>query len=116
MCIWFRIREEIGNERACVEVGLCENFFQDAYAYLSTHAHPTYLSLVQFKEAYIGEKPLHEGFAGLAVTIMASILSLLIDNARKQIPYIETVYQNLPLETKQKIMYYIEMSKKRTDE
>lgn len=108
--------EEVGNERACIEVGMSENFFQNTYAYLSTHAHPTYLSLVQFKEAYIGEKPLHDGFAGLAVTFMVTILSLLIDNARKQTLLIKMAYQQLPLETKQKISYYVQMSKWKDNE
>lgn len=103
--------EEVGNERACIEVGMSENFFQNTYAYLSTHAHPTYLSLVQFKEAYIGEKPLHDGFAGLAVTCLACILSILLEDARQQKPYIEAIYQGLSDEMKARIAYYIKLTR-----
>lgn len=98
-------------EKACVGIGMVGDFFKHMYGFLSTHAHPTYLSLVQFKEAYIGEKPLHDGFAGLAVTCLACILSILIEDARLQKPYIEAVYQGLNDDIKSKITYNIQFTR-----
>ena len=98
-------------DKACVEIGMTGDFFKHMYGFLSTHAHPTYLSLVQFKEAYIGEKPLHDGFAGLAVTCLACILSILLEDARQQKPYIEAIYQGLSDEMKARIAYYIKLTR-----
>ena len=98
-------------DKACVEIGMTGDFFKHIYGFLSTHAHPTYLSLVQFKEAYIGEKPLHDGFAGLAVTCLACILSILLEDARQQKPYIEAIYQGLSDEMKARIAYYIKLTR-----
>lgn len=98
-------------DKACVEIGMTGDFFKHMYGFLSTHAHPTYLSLVQFKEAYIGEKPLHDGFAGLAVTCLACILSILLEDARLQKPYIEAIYQELSDEMKARIAYYIKLTR-----
>ena len=98
-------------DKACVEIGMTGDFFKHMYGFLSTHAHPTYLSLVQFKEAYIGEKPLHDGFAGLAVTCLACILSILLEDARLQKPYIEAIYLELSDEMKARIAYYIKLTR-----
>ena len=101
----------VNYEEACEGIGMDGRFFKYSYAYLSTHAHPTYLSLVQFREAYIGEEPLHDGFAGLATTFLISILSILIEDARSQVPYVEIVYQSLGTDVKELISHYIQLTR-----
>lgn len=102
--------KQVNYEEACEGIGMTGRFYNRLYAYLSTHAHPTYLSLVQFKEAYVGEKPLHDGFAGLATTLLVSCLSVLFENARKQSPYMEALYQNLNAKEKEMVSYYIQLT------
>lgn len=103
--------EAVNYEEACAGIGMVGTFFKNVYAYLSTHAHPTYLSLVQFKEAYIGEKPLHDGFAELATTLLSSILSVLLDDARREMQYVESVYEGLGPDLKGKVRYYVQLTR-----
>lgn len=104
---------EVKQEEACEGIGMTGDFFKKTYAYLSTHTHPTYLSLVQFRDAYIGQEmgPLHEGFAETATLFLLSMLSILIDDARNQVPYIETIYDGLDDDMKNQMNVLVRLTK-----
>lgn len=72
-----------------------ENLFDSIYSFFSLHGHPSYLSLIQFRDAYKNDYRADMDMAKHATQCILSFMSIFIVDYMKLNPEVKTVYDKL---------------------
>lgn len=72
-----------------------ENLFDSIYSFFSLHGHPSYLSLIQFRDAYKNDYRADMDMAKHATQCILSFMSIFIIDYMKLNPEVKTMYDKL---------------------
>ena len=72
-----------------------ENLFDSIYSFFSLHGHPSYLSLIQFQDAYKNDYRADMDMAKHATQCILSFMSIFIIDYMKLNPEVKTMYDKL---------------------
>ena len=72
-----------------------ENLFNSLYSFFSLHGHPSYLSLIQFRDAFKDEYRADKEMAKHATQCILSFMSIFIVDYMKLVPEIKAMYDKL---------------------
>jgi len=87
--------EFIQYEKAYTLLNVKENLFNNLYSFFSLHGHPSYLSLIQFRDAFKDEYRADKEMAKHATQCILSFMSIFIVDYMKLVPEIKTMYDKL---------------------
>jgi hypothetical protein len=87
--------EFIQYEKAYTLLNVKENLFNNLYSFFSLHGHPSYLSLIQFRDAFKDEYRADKEMAKHATQCILSFMSIFIVDYMKLIPEIKAMYDKL---------------------
>jgi hypothetical protein len=87
--------ELINYDKAYVLLNINENLFNRIYSLFSLHSHPSYLSLIQFRDAFKDEYRADIHMAKHATQCILSFMSIFIIDYMKLNPNAKTLYDNL---------------------
>lgn len=82
-------------ERAHTLLKVKENLFDSIYSFFSLHGHPSYLSLIQFRDAFKNDYRADMDMAKHATQCILSFMSIFIVDYMKLNPEVKTVYDKL---------------------
>lgn len=87
--------------------GIDKNCFEDVYKYLSINIHSSYLSIIQYKDAYNeDDQVLISDFVSKACDKSCSIMSFMIYDYCKLFPECQNAFKNMEPQHRQLILYY----------
>jgi len=87
--------EFIQYEKAYTLLNVKENLFNNLYSFFSLHGHPSYLSLIQFRDAFKDEYRADKEMAKHATQCILSFMSIFIVDYMKLVPEIKAMYDKL---------------------
>lgn len=87
--------EFIQYEKAYTLLNVKENLFNSLYSFFSLHGHPSYLSLIQFRDAFKDEYRADMDMAKHATQCVLAFMSIYIVDYMKLVPEIKTMYDKL---------------------
>jgi hypothetical protein len=87
--------EFIQYEKAYTLLNVKENLFNNLYSFFSLHGHPSYLSLIQFREAFKNEYRADKEMAKHATQCVLSFMSIFIVDYMNLVPEIKVMYNKL---------------------
>lgn len=87
--------EFIQYEKAYTLLNVKENLFNSLYSFFSLHGHPSYLSLIQFRDAFKDEYRTDMDMAKHATQCVLAFMSIYIVDYMKLVPEIKTMYDKL---------------------
>ena len=87
--------EFIQYEKAYTLLNVKENLFNNLYSFFSLHGHPSYLSLIQFRDAFKDEYRADKEMAKHATQCVLSFMSIFIVDYMKLVPEIKAMYDKL---------------------
>lgn len=87
--------EFIKYENAYTLLNVKENLFNSIYSFFSLHGHPSYLSLIQFRDAFKDDYRADIDMAKHATQCVLSFMSIFIVDYMKINPDIKTMYDKL---------------------
>jgi len=87
--------EFIQYEKAYTLLNVKENLFNSLYSFFSLHGHPSYLSLIQFRDAFKDEYRADIDMAKHATQCVLAFMSIYIVDYMKLVPEIKTMYDKL---------------------
>ncbi len=87
--------EFIQYEKAYTLLNVKENLFNSLYSFFSLHGHPSYLSLIQFRDAFKDEYRVDMDMAKHATQCVLAFMSIYIVDYMKLVPEIKTMYDKL---------------------
>ena len=87
--------EFIQYEKAYTLLNVKENLFNSLYSFFSLHGHPSYLSLIQFRDAFKDEYRADKEMAKHATQCVLSFMSIFIVDYMKLVPEIKAMYDKL---------------------
>ena len=87
--------EFIQYEKAYTLQNVKENLFNSLYSFFSLHGHPSYLSLIQFRDAFKDEYRADIDMAKHATQCVLAFMSIYIVDYMKLVPEIKTMYDKL---------------------
>ena len=87
--------EFIQYEKAYTLLNVKENLFNNLYSFFSLHGHPSYLSLIQFRDAFKDEYRADKEMAKHATQCILSFMSIFIIDYMKLVPEIKAMYDKL---------------------
>ena len=87
--------EFIQFEKAYTLLNVKENLFNSLYSFFSLHGHPSYLSLIQFRDAFKDEYRADMDMAKHATQCVLAFMSIYIVDYMKLVPEIKTMYDKL---------------------
>ena len=87
--------EFIQYEKAYTLLNVKENLFNSLYSFFSLHGHPSYLSLIQFRDAFKDEYRADKEMAKHATQCILSFMSIFIVDYMKLVPEIKAMYDKL---------------------
>ena len=87
--------EFIQYEKAYTLLNVKENLFNNLYSFFSLHGHPSYLSLIQFREAFKDEYRADKEMAKHATQCVLSFMSIFIVDYMNLVPEIKVMYNKL---------------------
>jgi hypothetical protein len=87
--------EFIQYEKAYTLLNVKENLFNSLYSFFSLHGHPSYLSLIQFRDAFKDEYRADINMAKHATQCVLAFMSIYIVDYMKLVPEIKTMYDKL---------------------
>ena len=87
--------EFIQYEKAYTLLNVKENLFNSLYSFFSLHGHPSYLSLIQFRDAFTDEYRADMDMAKHATQCVLAFMSIYIVDYMKLVPEIKTMYDKL---------------------
>ena len=87
--------EFIQYEKAYTLLNVKENLFNNLYSFFSLHGHPSYLSLIQFRDAFKDEYRADINMAKHATQCVLAFMSIYIVDYMKLVPEIKTMYDKL---------------------
>ena len=82
-------------EEAYKLLNVKENLFNSIYSFFSHHGHPSYLSLIQFRDAFKNDYRADMDMAKHATQCILSFMSIFIVDYMKLNSDIKTMYDNL---------------------
>ena len=82
-------------EKAYTLLNVKENLFNNLYSFFSLHGHPSYLSLIQFREAFKDEYRADKEMAKHATQCVLSFMSIFIVDYMNLVPEIKVMYNKL---------------------
>lgn len=87
--------EYIQYEKAYTLLNVKENLFDNLYSFFSLHGHPSYLSLIQFRDAYKDEYRADKEMAKHATQCVLAFMSIFIVDYMNLVPEIKVMYDKL---------------------
>ncbi|MBQ9229906.1 MAG: hypothetical protein IJ190_01875 [Prevotella sp.] len=87
--------EFIQYEKAYTLLNVKENLFNSLYSFFSLHGHPSYLSLIQFRDAFKDEYRADKEMAKHATQCVLSFMSIFIVDYVNLVPEIKAMYDKL---------------------
>nr|MCR4613662.1 DUF5677 domain-containing protein [Bacteroidaceae bacterium] len=87
--------EFIQYEKAYTLLNVKENLFNSLYSFFSLHGHPSYLSLIQFRDAFKDEYRADMDMANHATQCVLAFMSIYIVDYMKLVPEIKSMYDKL---------------------
>ena len=87
--------EFIQYEKAYTLLNVKENLFNNLYSFFSLHGHPSYLALIQFRDAFKDEYRADKEMAKHATQCVLSFMSIFIVDYMKLVPEIKAMYDKL---------------------
>lgn len=87
--------EFIQYENAYTLLNVKENLYNSLYSFFSLHGHPSYLSLIQFRDAFKDEYRADKEMAKHATQCILSFMSIFIIDYMKLVPEIKAMYDKL---------------------
>lgn len=72
-----------------------KDIFEKQYSFFSLQGHPSYLALIQFRDAFKGQNPKFREFAKFATQCVLACMSIFIVDYMKMFPIAKTLYDNL---------------------
>jgi hypothetical protein len=87
--------EFIQYEKAYTLLNVKENLFNSLYSFFSLHGHPSYLSLIQFRDAFKDEYRADMDMAKHATQCVLAFMSIYIVDYMKLVSEIKTMYDKL---------------------
>ena len=87
--------EFIQYEKAYTLLNVKENLFNSLYSFFSLHGHPSYLSLIQFRDAFKDEYRADMDMAKHATQCVLAFMSIYIVDYMKLVPEIKSMYDKL---------------------
>ena len=87
--------EFIQYEKAYTLLNVKENLFNNLYSFFSLHGHPSYLALIQFRDAFKDEHRADKEMAKHATQCVLSFMSIFIVDYMKLVPEIKAMYDKL---------------------
>ena len=87
--------EFIQYEKAYTLLNVKENLFNNLYSFFSLHGHPSYLSLIQFRDAFKDEYRADKEMAKHATQCILSFMSIFIVDYMNLVPEIKVMYNKL---------------------
>ena len=87
--------EFIQYEKAYTLLNVKENLFNNLYSFFSLHGHPSYLELIQFRDAFKDEYRADKEMAKHATQCVLSFMSIFIVDYMKLVPEIKAIYDKL---------------------
>ena len=87
--------EFIQYEKAYTLLNVKENLFNNLYSFFSLHGHPSYLALIQFRDAFKDEYRADKEMAKHATQCILSFMSIFIVDYMKLVPEIKAMYDKL---------------------
>jgi hypothetical protein len=87
--------EFIQYEKAYTLLNVKENLFNNLYSFFSLHGHPSYLSLIQFRDAFKDKYRADKEMAKHATQCILSFMSIFIVDYMKLVPEIKAMYDKL---------------------
>ena len=87
--------EFIQYEKAYTLLNVKENLFNNLYSFFSLHGHPSYLSLIQFRDAFKDEYRADKEMAKHATQCILSFMSIFIVDYMNLVPEIKVMYDKL---------------------
>lgn len=89
------IIERVDYDKSYALLNVKENLFNNIYSFFSLHGHPSFLSLIQFKDAFKNEYRADIYMAKHATQCILSFMSIFIIDYMKLNPNAKTLYDNL---------------------
>ena len=87
--------EFIQYEKAYTLLNVKENLFNNLYSFFSLHGHPSYLSLIQFRDAFKDKYRADKEMAKHATQCVLAFMSIFIVDYMKLAPDIKAMYDKL---------------------
>lgn len=87
--------EYIQYEKAYTLLNVKESLFDNLYSFFSLHGHPSYLSLIQFRDAYKDEYRADKEMAKHATQCVLAFMSIFIVDYMNLVPEIKVMYDKL---------------------
>ena len=87
--------EFIQYEKAYTLLKVKENLFNSLYSFFSLHGHPSYLSLIQFRDAFKDKYRADKEMAKHATQCVLAFMSIFIVDYMKLVPDIKAMYDKL---------------------
>lgn len=87
--------EYIQYEKAYTLLNVKESLFDNLYSFFSLHGHPSYLSLIQFRDAYKDEYRADKEMAKHATQCVLAFMSIFIVDYMNLVPEIKVMYEKL---------------------
>lgn len=110
---WFRIIIDKNNnikkfkwEKDYELFRIKRDVFSDAYSYLSTYSHSTYLSVLQFRNAFDNDKLENETYCIMAISYVVALISFTIADYCEFFPEAKTEFENMDSTYKKVILFY----------
>ena len=110
---WFRIIIDKNNnikkfkwEKDYELFRIKRDVFADAYGYLSTYSHPSFLSIMQFRTAFDNDKSENEDYYLLAIRYVIELLSFTIADSLELFPEIKKEFERMDTTIQALILFY----------